>query len=296
MDANTAFLVLNPVSGVSQPGFVRSRFETVFQAAGWNTRVYETTGNESIADVVRQALQAGVTMVVAAGGDGTISAVGSGMTYTDIPLGILPTGTWNALSHNLGIPFLFEDALRLLINPHRQIKMDGLEIKGRIYLLNVGIGLSAAVMQSTQRKHKRRFGLLAYLWNLLVQASLLSLQQFRMRIDGKESKIRATELMVVNSSILGLGELPTVLEIKPDDGKVEILAIRAPTTVGLVKIIFNFLIGRRKRTRGFLSFTATHTISIRTRRRAVVEADGEIIGYTPLEINLRPGAVQVIVP
>jgi diacylglycerol kinase (ATP) len=296
MDANTVFLVLNPVSGISQPEFVRNRFEAVFQAAGWNTRVYETTGKESIAEVVRQAVKDGVSMVVAAGGDGTVSAVGSGITYSDVPLGILPTGTWNALSHNIGIPILFEDALRLLVNPHRVMKMDGLEINRRIYLLNVGIGLSAAVMQSTQRQQKRRFGFLAYLWNLVIKTSVLSLQQFRLRIDGKESKIRATELMVVNGSILGMGELPTVLEIRPDDGKVEILALRAPSALGLVKIIFNFLIGRRKRTRGFLSFTAMQTISIRTRRKAVVEADGEIIGYTPLEIQLRPGAVQVIIP
>lgn len=296
MENKTVFLVLNPVSGLAQPEVVRSRFEAVFQAEGWSTRVYQTTGQESLAEVVHQALADGVEMVVAAGGDGTISAVGSGMTYSDVPLGILPTGTWNALAHNLGIPILFEDALRLLVTSQRRIKMDALEINGRDYLLNVGVGLSAAVIQNTQRQQKRKFGFLAYAWNLLVQMTGLRLRQFRLGLDGREVKVRASELMVVNSSILGLGELPTVLDIRPDDGRVEIIAICAPTVIGLISVALNFLIGRRKHIPGFLSFSATRHIIIRTRQRTVVQADGEIIGNTPLEIDLRSGAVAVIVP
>jgi YegS/Rv2252/BmrU family lipid kinase len=296
MENKTVFLVLNPVSGLTQPEVVRSRFETVFQAEGWMTRVYQTTGQESLADVVRQALADGAEMVVAAGGDGTISAVSSGMTYSNVPLGILPTGTWNALAHNLGIPILFEDALHLLITSQRRIKMDALEISGRDYLLNVGVGLSAAVIQNTQRQQKRKFGFLAYAWNLIAQMAGLRLRQFRLGLDGREVKVRASELMVVNSSILGLGELPTVLDIHPDDGRVEIIAICAPTVIALIGVALNFLIGRRKHIPGFLSFSATRTITIRARQRTVVQADGEIIGHTPLEINLRPGTVAVIVP
>lgn len=296
MTNKTVFLVLNPVSGLTQPEVVRSRFEAVFQAEGWMTRVYQTTGQESLADVVRKALADGAEMVVAAGGDGTISAVSSGMTYSHVPLGILPTGTWNALAHNLGIPILFEDALHLLVTSQRRIKMDALEINGRDYLLNVGVGLSAAVIQNTQRQQKRKFGFLAYAWNLIAQMAGLRLRQFRLGLDGREVKVRASELMVVNSSILGLGELPTVLDIHPDDGRVEIIAICAPTVIALIGVALNFLIGRRKHIPGFLSFSAIRNITIRARQRNVVQADGEIIGHTPLEINLRPGAVAVIVP
>ena len=146
MDNKTALLVINPVSGVSQPEIIRKRFERLFHKAGWETRIYQTTGSEKLSDVVRQMATADIGMVVASGGDGTISEVGSGLTYTGIPLGILPTGTWNALAHNLGIPIFFEDAMHLLLKPHRLMKIDSLEVNGRHYLLNVGIGLSAAVI------------------------------------------------------------------------------------------------------------------------------------------------------
>ena len=296
MDKKTALLVINPVSGVSQPDIIRKRFERLFHEAGWETRVYQTTGNEKLSDVVRQLAAADIGMVVASGGDGTISEVGSGLTYTGIPLGILPTGTWNALAHNLGIPIFFEDAMHLLLKPHRLMKIDSLEVNRRHYLLNVGIGLSAAVIQSTRRHQKRRFGFLAYVWNFLGQASGLRQRTFRLGIDGHDTKVRATELMVINSSIIGFGELPTVLDIQPDDGKVEIIVLRAPTILGLGMIAVNILIGRKRKTPGFASFSSKQKITIRTRRRVVVQADGEIIGHTPVDITLHHAAVDVIVP
>lgn len=296
MPTQLAFLIINPVSGLSQPEIVRGRFEAVMQAAGWATQVYQTTGNEVLAEVVQKALAAGASLVVAAGGDGTISEVGSGLAYTGIPLGVIPCGTWNALAHNLGIPLLLEDALRVLTTAQRRIKMDTLEVRGRHFLLNVGIGLSAAVIQNTQRQQKRRFGFLAYVWNTLVQLTGLRLHQLRLSIDGHEFRLTCSELMVVNSSIIGLGELPTILDIHPDDDKVEIIVLRAPTIWELAIILFNFLIGRRKDAPGFKSFSATRRISIRTRRPVVVQADGEIIGQTPIEISVHPGAVEVVIP
>ena len=72
MDNKTALLVINPVSGVSQPEIIRKRFERLFHKAGWETRIYQTTGSEKLSDVVRQMATADIGMVVASGGDGTI--------------------------------------------------------------------------------------------------------------------------------------------------------------------------------------------------------------------------------
>jgi diacylglycerol kinase (ATP) len=296
MPQKSALLVLNPVSGVLNPATVRARFEAVFQEAGWSAEVYVTSPLDSLAEIVRQSISNGVCLVVAAGGDGTISEVASALVGTGIPLGILPTGTWNALARNLGIPLLLEDALKLLTGPNRRVWLDALAIRGRHYLLNVGIGLSASVIKATLRQQKKRFGFLAYVWNLLVQTSGLRLRQFRLNIDGHEYKIRASELMVVNSSILGLGELKTLMEINPGDSKVEILAIRAPTLFGLAKIALSYLIGRRKKGPGYSIYSAAYSISIRSRRPVIVQADGEIIGRTPIEIQVRPAAVEIIIP
>lgn len=291
-----ALLVLNPLSGSSNPNLVRARFEEVFGAAGWSTRSYSITPREALCGAVKQALAEGASLVAAAGGDGTVSEVGSALAFSGVPLGILPTGTWNAMAHNLGIPMLLDDALRLLIEEHQLINMDALKINERLYLLNMGIGMSANVMQSTPQHQKRRFGPLAYFWNFLAQASGLRLQPFRLEVDGIQKLVKVSELMVVNSSILGWGEMPTALDIYPDDGRVEIIGICAPNLLGFLRIGLNFLIGRRKNAPGFISFSAERSIKISTRRRLVVEADGDIIGSTPVQITVVPSAVQVIAP
>ncbi len=296
MEKPTALLILNPVSGLTDAAQVQVRFEAFFQEAGWQTDIYLTTPASQTKAAVQQAVRAGVALVVAAGGDGTLSEVADGLVGSGVPLGIVPCGTWNALSRNLGIPLVLDEALRLLVVPHRLIPMDALAIRGRHYILNVGIGLSASVIQHTRREQKRRFGFLAYFANFFAQASGLRQKVYRLTVDGREHKVRATELMVINSSILGMGELKTSFEINPSDGKVEILAARSPNLFGLMWIAARYLIGHQKRGPGLITFSATRSISIRTRWSSTVQADGDIIGRTPVEIQIVPSAVQIIVP
>lgn len=294
--SKTAFMVLNPVSGLTIPGLVRQRYEAIFREAGWEPRIYTTSGTEVLAEVVRQALDAGASLVIAAGGDGTVSEVGSALAFTGVPLGIVPTGTWNALAHNLAIPLALDSALRLLIGAHREIEMDAFKIGERYYLLNVGVGVSSSLIATTQRVQKRRFGFFAYLWNFVKQLAGIRLQTITLGVDGIPYRLRVSELMMVNSSLIGLGELPTALEIDPCDGRVEIIGICAPTAWEFIKIGLRFLVGRRTRTPGFISFTAKRSVEIHARKSLVVEADGEIIGSTPVEVNLVRRAVRVIVP
>lgn len=296
INEKTALLVLNPVSGVKNSDTVRANFESVFKAAGWSVEVYKTTPEGSTIEKVQQSIANGVNLVIAAGGDGTVSEVASALVGTNIPMGIIPVGTGNALARNLGIPMTVEEALKLLVGPNRRIMLDALAFHNRYYLLNVGVGLSASLIKATPREQKRRFGYLAYVWNFLAQISGLRLRQFRLIIDGKQHRIWASELMVVNSSIVGLGELKAFAEINADDGKVEVLAIRAPTIFGLARFALSYVLGNRQRGPGYITYTAANSISIHSRRSEVVQADGEIVGRTPIDILVHPAAVEIIIP
>src|SRR6185295_12010770 len=89
------FIVVNPVAGVSQPEAVRKKIESAFQSRDIPFEIYETTGKENLRQKVRNAVQQGFQLFVSAGGDGTLSGVIDGLVGTQIPLIILPTGTWN---------------------------------------------------------------------------------------------------------------------------------------------------------------------------------------------------------
>ena len=97
------YVVLNPVAGVSEPGHVRQRIESALQAHDVSFEIYETTGksDEDIKQLVHQAVNQGFKLFISAGGDGTLSSVIDGLVGSELPLVIIPTGTWNALARAL---------------------------------------------------------------------------------------------------------------------------------------------------------------------------------------------------
>jgi predicted polyphosphate/ATP-dependent NAD kinase len=119
-----ALVVLNPVAGNSDASIVRQALEENLGNGDWYYEIYETTGQERLADVVRAALGQDFDVFVAAGGDGTVSGVVNGLIHSKHPLGIIPVGTGNTLARELDIPLNIEDALGILIGEHEVRTID----------------------------------------------------------------------------------------------------------------------------------------------------------------------------
>lgn len=293
--APLAYIVINPVAGVSRPQDIRAAVEKVLRPAGWELAYYETTGKEDLPAVVRAAVnELHPDLAVAAGGDGTLSGVAAGLAGSDVPMGILPAGSWNALARNLEIPGSHEEAARLWLGEHELQPLDGIRVGERMYFLNAGVGVSSRLM-STPREGKRFLGGLAYIRTLITELTGLSMRRYRVTIDGRVVKVRAVEVMAVSASLGGVGELRTHRVFHPGDGKLEICAIRAKTFGQGVMVILRFIAGRRGKNAGILYYRANKTFSIQTRRRLPVQADGEVVGWTPLVGEVVPQAVNVIV-
>jgi diacylglycerol kinase (ATP) len=291
-----AFVVLNPVSGIGNIDIFRQKLESHFSQAGWSYSLYQTTGHEIVKDVVRAALkQQTLDMVVACGGDGTICQVAAGLVGTEMPLGAIPLGTWNALARNLNIPILTDEALRLLTGEHTIRRIDALKVNDGIYLGNVGVGFSSSMIESTRRDAKRRFGFFAYIWNLILQLIGLRRIGYHLIIDEKHRKVRAAEVMVVNSTLIGLGELPTKLNIHPDDGKIDVCIMKPRSIFGMLTVAWNILVRGKNRHPEFRYYPAKCSVHIKTKKPLTVQGDGEVIGQTPVEIILIPQALNLIV-
>ena len=290
-----AYIVINPVAGISRPQDIRAAVEKVLKPAGWKLVYYETNGAEDLPAVVRAALAGHhPDLVVAAGGDGTLSGVAAGLAGSGIPMGILPAGSWNALARNLEIPGAHEEAARLWLGDHELQPLDGIRVGERMYFLNVGVGISSRLM-STSREGKRFLGGLAYIRTLIAELTGLSMRRYRVTVDGRVTKVRAVEVMAVSASLGGVGELRSHRVFHPGDGKLEICAIRAKTFGQGVMVILGFIAGRRGKQAGILYHRAVQSFTITTRRRLPVQADGEVVGWTPLEGEVVPHAVRVIV-
>ena len=216
------FIVVNPVAGVSESETVREKIESALQAREIPFEIYETTGNDNFKQIIRDAVKRGFKLVIVAGGDGTLSGVVDGLVDTQVPLLILPTGTWNALAQALNIPLQFDAAMDLLFREHRIQTIDAINVDKNYYVLSVSAGVGARTMQAVKREEKRRFGRLADLRSAIVNVLEFRSYTFEVKIDGKLTKFRASELMVANSSILGIKLLQLDPDIRMDDGKLNV--------------------------------------------------------------------------
>ncbi len=294
--ATSAFVVLNPKSGGCDSGEARRTLERHLSVVGVACRVHEPSHGEPLLDRVAEAVASGCDMVVAAGGDGTVSAVADALTGTETPLGIVPLGTANVLAGELGVPLDLEAACALLAGQHALTRIDAMELGGKHYVTQVGVGLDAEMIRDTSGEHKRRFGRVAYLWTAATRLAGVQPRRFTLTVDGRTTYPRAMQVLIANSGTLGSRPFRWGPDIRPDDGRLDVCVIRAQTLLDFLRIGWHFVRGQHRRSPGVRYLVATRSITLATRKPMPVQADGEIVGETPVTVTVVPGAVRVVVP
>jgi YegS/Rv2252/BmrU family lipid kinase len=291
-----ALIVLNPVAGRARVDEARRCLTRHLDPTAWQVDVHETKANEPIGVLLQEKIDEGVDMIVAAGGDGTVSAVVDGLANNKVPIGILPLGTTNVVAQELGIPLKIDKACQLLAGEHTVKAIDALQFGEHFFILSVGIGLDALAMESTSQKHKRRFGKLAYIW--VIFRLILGIQPhvFTIVADGEKRRVKAADVLLTNVSTV-TGPIRWGPHITPDDGQIDIVIMRAQNLLGIFGVVYDILApSRPRRNRNIQYWSARHTIQVTAERPLPVQGDGDLLGKTPVKVQICPGAVQVIVP
>lgn len=289
-------VVLNPVAGHSEPEAIKAALERHLGDSGLAYECYETTGEESVPKVVSAALERGFDLIVAAGGDGTVSGVVGGLVNSEKPLGIIPVGTGNGLARDLDIPLDVDEAVRLLVGEHALRRLDVLKANAFFSVLSVSVGLSAEMMSDTETPSKRRWGRFAYLWTGVEKLFGLRAHPFTIFVDGHKNRVRATEVLILNSGSIALGDMQWAEDIRFDDGRMDIYALRAGSLTDLLRSLWYLLLQRPESDPGTWYRRAEDSVSIRTRTPMPVQVDGDFVGETPLDVEMMAGSVTVIVP
>ena len=231
---------------------------------------------------------------MAAGGDGTVSAVINGIVGTAIPLGIIPAGTGNLLAHELDIPLEAKDAVALITETHKLRKIDAMRIGKIAYILNISVGAIAAVVSDTSPKNKKRFGRTAYVWTVFNKLFTLRQRYLTVSVDGKALKYRAIEVVIFNSGKIAKTLYPKGPDIRIDDGYVDVWIMGIQTIRDYPQYLFKMMTGKpAKRISHFIR--ARKTVSVKSRIPLPVQADGDIFGTTPIEVEVIPSALTVLV-
>ncbi|SIO42995.1 lipid kinase, YegS/Rv2252/BmrU family [Singulisphaera sp. GP187] len=297
-----AFVILNPVAGQGAAAAVRQALAEAFSNSGEGAEapytIHETAPGEAIATRVREAAeQEGYDLIVAGGGDGTVSAVANGLVGSETPLGILPLGTANVLARELGIPIDLKGACQLLAGAHTVTAIDAMKVEDQCYFTQVGVGIDAMMIRDTDRESKRRFGRTAYLWTAFTRLLGFQPRRFLIESDGQSVRSRASQVVVANSGILGQPPFRWGPDIRPDDGRVDVCIVRARSFWNYVTLSWHVVLGQHKQDANVRYLTAQqHVVIATTKRPLPVQADGEIIGETPVTVTVVPHALHVIVP
>ena len=290
-----ALVILNPVAGNAHPERTREtlsrRFETHFQF-----ELYETTGKEDLPALVQEHLQDGVEIFVAVGGDGTVGSVAAALVGSDARLGIIPTGTGNIIAHDVGIPESMDEALDLILDETNIIHLDALQIDETYALLNVSIGLSVGILRDADASRKQELGRLAYVWSGLKNLAAVDVHDVHVTVDGDLHVFRASEVLVANCPSLGMPELHVANDIRPDDGRIEVVTFRTRHIGDYWRVVLDLLFQRSRKRRHIRVMEAFSEVAIEPEFPMDVQADGDLIGTTPVVVRLVPAAVALIAP
>jgi diacylglycerol kinase family enzyme len=251
--------------------------------------------DENMAARLAPWLQAGARLVIAAGGDGTVSDVAAALINTPVTLGILPLGTSNVVARDLRLPINAARAARLLAGDYAVRTLDVLKAGETICLIGVGAGLSASAMQETERRHKRMLGTWAYWVPYIRRLFKADRYEFRIRADGFGQQLRASDVLVMNCASIGFRAMSWGKDVRPDDGQMNLCFISASNGLSYAWVIMNFFLGRYLRTDWVNVVPLQDEFEIVEPVGLPVQGDGDVIGVTPFKMKLIKSALKVAV-
>jgi diacylglycerol kinase family enzyme len=264
--------------------------------SGLACEVVEARRGEEISECVRARLSEGWGCVAAVGGDGTVAAVAHALLGGDIPLAIVPAGTGNMVARELGIPLSVDGAVALLADAPRLKRIDAMRIGGRIFLLNAGVGINAETIDQTSRLGKSLFGRSAYFGTAVWKVLQAKPQRLEVTIDGETHVYQATDVAISNCGILAKALNPNGPDIRADDGQIDVCILCMKTPLEYPWYYFLRHIAPKRINKIIHELAAKKSVSVRSEAPIVVQADGDIIGATPVEVEVLPNALLVLVP
>ena len=275
-------VILNARSGGA--GDMAQRLAGLYRAASVEPAIHVANGAE-LGALARRAIATGAKLVVAAGGDGTVSTVAGVLAGTASTLGVIPLGTLNHFARDLAIPL---DIAAAVVNTlrGRPRLIDAGEVNGRIFLNNSSIGLYPAMVHR-RAKLERRLGRgkwQAMLWAAHTVLGSHPFMDLTLELDGVSHRRRTPFFNIGRRERLDAGVLSVYLTHRAGRRQLLGLGLRALT-------------GRLKQARDFEGATATRLRIESRHTRLLVAIDGEVAAFDlPLEYRIKARALRVIGP
>jgi diacylglycerol kinase (ATP) len=292
-----ARIIANPNSG-SMRGELS--FDDLEKTARWMTErgipseVCYTERPGHARELATEAVKAGMDIVVAAGGDGTVNEVVQALAGQNTALGVLPIGTVNVWAREMGIPLRLSQARELIVSGVRR-RVDLGRAGSHYFLLMAGIGFDAEVARRVDRGPLARWGL--KLLDYAATASYMGVTQrparIWMRLDGRRRTTDALMVLIGNTRLYG-GAFRIAKDAIADDGLLDVVIIGGGGTLARLSLLARAL-ARHRSLGPRVRYERCRTIRLESGVPLPVQVDGDVIGTLPMTFSVSPRALSVIV-
>jgi diacylglycerol kinase family enzyme len=289
-------VIINAGSGSVEAEETKRRLADLFGENGVAAKIHLAANGFEIIELAERIAKSDTGIIVAAGGDGTISAVAGEVIKAGKTLGVLPLGTLNNFSKDLQIPQEITEAVRVIAAGHVKI-IDAGEVNGRIFINNSSIGLYPHIVRHREKQQRLGHGK----WRSAFWAAFTILRRspfFAVRLETEKGRrVVKTPFVFVGNNEYEMDFFNIGRRARLDDGKLSVYFLHRSGRKGLFLLALRTLFGRLRQTKDFEEIN-TENITIETRKKRILVAfDGEVEKLeTPLRYKIHPKALRVIVP
>jgi YegS/Rv2252/BmrU family lipid kinase len=290
-------VILNASAGSGCNEDAARSFAEKFAAHGMAATVTLARDGRELVGAAKQAVEDGMTMVAAGGGDGTQNAVASELIDHDVVLGVLPLGTLNHFAKDLGIPLAMDDAVATIAAGH-STRVDTAEVNGRSFLNNSSLGLYPDTVHRREWQQRRlgRSKWPAFFWAALTSLKRYPFLNLTLTTDEISYRQRTPFIFIGNNDYIMEG-FNIGARSNLHDGRLSLYFAHRTGRLGLLVLAMRAMFGRLKQAKDFEMLSAT-TLTIESRHQQLrVATDGEVnLMNTPLVYRIRPASLKVFVP
>lgn len=285
--------IVNPATGRAAAEALGRRIQSVGRQLGVCVEVLLTECAGHAIDLARGAAP-NADILIAVGGDGTVSDVITGAIGSGARFGIIPTGSTNMVAKDLRIPRNVERAARIALGAGRLSTLDVARVGQTTCVHIAGAGYDAEIMRRTPARWKRRVGWLAYLPAAL---RMLCYPAFnaKLEVDGRLVRCRARIVLFANGASFVHPRLKIGEDIDRSDGLIDVCIYNPPSILATLNCLVWIALGRPRRSRWQRQLRGKR-VRFEPDRPVAFEVDGDYIGEVPVAIEMLDTQVSVYVP
>jgi YegS/Rv2252/BmrU family lipid kinase len=285
-------LIVNPAS--RRAARLRRKVLKAFANAGVECEFMLTEAPGSAATIAKSHAHK-YDAVFTLGGDGTVMEVLGALAHHGPPVGVLAGGTANVVARTFHIPLNPMRAVPMLLNGD-EARMDlGRLGDGRRFAIGVGVGLDATMISEAPARLKKRFGFMAYVVGGFKAVLRNRMFELRLTVDGVVHNRRASALLVANFGAV-LNDLVYFGDgILYDDGLLDACVFSPDNLRDSLRVLWRMMRKDFSPDR-CMFYKSGREFRIETLPEMEAQADGELLGGTPLTVSVDPLAGRLLIP